>query len=49
VGESPEATIKGEESAIIPSPPEGEGKGEGVFTIKRLLIRKEEICLTMLY
>jgi hypothetical protein len=27
--EPPEATLKGEEPAIIPSPLEGEGKGEG--------------------
>jgi len=29
LGESPEATLKGEGPAIIPSPLEGEGKGEG--------------------
>ena len=41
---SAEVTLNGEEPAIIPSPPEGEGKGEGdiyVFTIMRLLISLE--------
>ena len=27
--ESPEATLNGEGLSLIPSPPEGEGKGEG--------------------